>query len=439
MIECLGFAALTLAGGAVQGAEGALFIQSDRIIVRPGHEVAGAVLVQEGVIVAVGPGLSAPEGARTIRGEVVCAGFLDSWSSLGMDADSAGDQRTSPSTRALDGLDPWSSDPLLRDSLEAGVTALRVQAGLEADFGGLSAVVSNGTGEALLEDAGLAATVGCSRSGRVPDVFDRIEQVDKLVGQIEAGIAYREAQVEFEKKLAEWQEAIAKSEEELDKDFKKAKKKREEEIAEAEEKDKEFKEKKYKEDKKPEPPRPDPDKEVLARVGMGEIPLVVEVHRAPELRELLAKTEPFGRLRLVLAGASEALPFAEELARRHVPVIVWPAPLPRPRPSELKELDLDLAAELADAGVRVLFGSGGEGAARDLPVLAALAVGHGLERDLALAALTTAPAESFDLAHRLGSVERGKDADLLVLDGDPLDVATRVRFVVRRGAVVVQQ
>ncbi len=441
MIEWFGLFAVSFFSAPSAGET--IWIQAERIIVRPGEETSGAVLVQNGVIVAVGEGVTAPEGARSIQGRVVCAGFLDAWSTLGMDSAAAAEAKSSPATRALDGLDPYGDDHLRRETLEAGVTSLRIQAGVESPLSGLSAVVRNDPGAStagltLLADAAVAATIGVTRAGRTPDVFDRVNEVDKLVSSIEAGLAHRKSQLDYEEKLAAWKKEIAAKEEELDKDFKKAKKKRDDEKAEAEEEGKEFKEGKYKEEKQPNAPRFDADKDVLARVGAGELPLVVEVHRAPELRELLAKTKPFARLRLILAGASEARPFADELAERHIAVIVWPAPMGLPRVSEYEQHDLELAAALHEAGVTVLFGSGGEGGARDLPVLAALAVAHGLERQAALEALTLAPARSFDLSGRIGTVERGKDADLLVLDGEPLDVATRPRYVILGGQVVVE-
>src|SRR6185295_6949138 len=109
--------------------------------------------------------------------------------------------------------------------------------------------------------------------------------------------------------------------------FKKAKKDREKELADSKEKGKEFKEKEFKEDKPPKAPKFDAEKAVLSRVAEGRIPLVVEVHRASQLRALLAATESFKRLRLILAGGTDALEVAPELVRRRIPVVVWPQPM----------------------------------------------------------------------------------------------------------------
>src|SRR6186713_1982860 len=107
---------------ALQGGE-ALLIHAERVIVKPGVELSPAdVLVQGGMIVAVGTGLALPEGGREVSGKVVCAGFLDAWSSLGLDPSSARDEGTSPSTRASDALDPFTAPHHLENALRAGVT-----------------------------------------------------------------------------------------------------------------------------------------------------------------------------------------------------------------------------------------------------------------------------------------------------------------------------
>ncbi len=423
-----------------------LLLRANRVIVRPGKVLEDAeVLVQNGRIVAVGQGLAAPEGARVIEGEVVCAGFLDPWSSLGTDAGSVNDMGTSPSTRSVGAVERYESAHLREEALRGGVVCSRVQVGQRSYLGGVGAVVRNADGleetggeTVVLPDACMSATVGITRPGRATDIFDRVSEVDRLVSQIERGRAYRESWVEYRHDFQEWEETIAKAVEKLEKDFKKAKKARDKEVKEAEEKGKEFKEEKYKEDKKPREPKLDLDSETLAQVAEGRLPLIVEVHRAEEIRALLAKTAPFDRLRLVIAGGTEAAVHAKELAKRRIPVIVWPSLLPASRPDEYDRHDLALARELEKAGVKVVIGSGGTPHARELRTLAALAAGHGLDPDAALAAITTNAASVLDVHDTLGAVERGKHAELLVLDGDPLDATSRIRFVISHGQVVVE-
>ena len=424
-----------------KAADETLVVRAKSLIVRPGEVVENGVLVIEGErILAAGADVSVPEGARELSAEVACAGFVDGWSTLLLDPGSARDLGTAASTRTLDGVDPYRAPYRIDEALGAGVTTARLQAGFSANVGGVGAVVATSTGApvVLREDACLAVSVGITRGNRSGDVFDRVGEVDRLVGMLEKGRTYRENHVEYRHELEEWEKAIAEARKELEDDFKKAKKKRDKEIEEAKEKGKEFKEEKYKEDKKPKKPKSDPNSDVLAQVVNGELPLVVEVHRVPELRSLLEKTAPFDRLRMVLAGCSEAHVFAEEIAERRLPVLLWPTADPGSR-DEFDGYDPTLAGKLAEAGVEVLFGSGGQSSSRDLRLLASQAVGFGLDREAALHALTLGPARAFDVAGHVGTLERGKHADVLLLNGDPLSSTSRVQTVISRGRVVVEQ
>ncbi|HVS10848.1 MAG TPA: amidohydrolase family protein [Planctomycetota bacterium] len=422
-----------------------LFIRGERVYVRPDLVLEdAAVLVERGVITAVGKDLTPPEGAREIRGKVVCAGFIDPWAVFGLNEETATDERTSAASRSSDGLDTYLDPRFRRELLRAGVTALRVQGGTSSRSAGIGSLVRVHTGPGgdrgvLLDDCCVAFGIGLTRGGRGVDLFDRFSELDRVVGALGDGLAYLQDKIEYRHDLEEWEKTIAEKEGELEAGFKKAKKDREKEEAEAKEKGKEFKEKSYKEDKRPKPPKYDEDKEVLARVVNGELPLVVEAHRASELRGLLEGTAKFDRLRLIVAGGSEALAVASELAERRIPVIVWPAPLGAQRADELAESELGLAASLAEKGVSVILGSGGAWPpqSRDLPLLAQLAIGHGLDRQAALEALTVRPARALDVADRLGTLERGKEADLLVLDGEPLHSTTRVQYAISAGEAVI--
>ncbi|MDE0915718.1 MAG: amidohydrolase family protein [Planctomycetota bacterium] len=417
-------------------------VRAHKLHVSPGNVLEDAtVLIRDGVIMQVGSDLTIPEGARLIEGDVVCAGFMDPWGSLGMNAAAVVDMGTNAATRATDGVDPYI-DPWYRNrALAAGVTAVRVQAGMASVRGGVGAVLSTAPAAdlesmILLRDSNAAAGLGLSARGKAPDVFARIGAVDKLVGDINSGRDYSIVHAKYAREMEAWNKAIAEAEAKLEKDFKKAKKDRDKEVAEAKEDDKEFKEEKYKEDKRPKPPKQDIEDAVMARVASGELPLVVTIHRAAEMRELLKGTAKFKRLRLVIAGGTEAEAVADQLAARSIPVIVRPIPLGANRPDEYSGHDLALAGRLADAGVRVLLGSSGGGSA-DLPLLATLAIGHGLDRDKALAALTTEVARTFDLSGELGSLRPGRRADLLVLDGEPLLPTTTVRYVLSGGRVLI--
>ena len=439
-------------------------VRAEKLIVRPGDVRENtSVLIRDGKILQIGSGIVVPEGATEVKGAVVCASFIDPWSALGVDEQVLADTSMVESARTADGIDFYDADHLRSEALRAGITSVRLQAGWQGKHGGLGAfarldpTVDDPKQAVLQPDADLGMSVGLSVNRgasfqRMPDgsfqmvsgdqavdVFDRVSAIESVASSVETGEAYRRAAIEYRYELEEWEKAIAEKHKKLEDDFKKAKKERDKNVKKAEEDGKEFKEEKYKEDKKPRKPKFDEDKEVLARVAEGEIPLVVEVHRSSEIRNLLAGTERFARLRLVIAGGSEALSNAKQLAERHIPVIVWPSLRGTTKQDEFSGDDLSLAAQLAEAGVQVLLGSGGRDATatRDLPLLAQLAVGHGLDRDAALEALTIGAARTFDVADRVGSVEVGKDADLLVLDGMPLESNTSIQYVFCGGRLAV--
>ncbi|MDZ4773331.1 MAG: amidohydrolase family protein [Planctomycetota bacterium] len=436
-----------------------IFIRAEHVITKPGTVLDdAAVLVRNGRIVAVGTGLSKPDGATELSGKYVCAGFIDAWSALGVASEALVDQAASPATRTADGVDVFNFDHLRRDALRSGVTSARIQVGATGRVGGLGAIVRLAPGQSeddvvLSPDCNLWMTIGLTQGsqplfdnqgeligigGRAMDPFERVESVDRLVSTLQAGKNYLIAKNEYKHELEAWQKTITEKETELEKDAKKAKKDREKAEKDATEKNKKFEEKKYKEDKKPTAPRIDEDNEVVARAANGELPLIVHANRVAEIRALLQGTESLGRLRLVIAGGAEATFFSKQLAERRIPVLVWPAPLGRNRPDEYEASDLSLAARLKADGVQVLIGSGGidPAATRDLPLLAGLAIGAGLDRAAAFEALTIGAARVLDASDRIGTVEAGKDADLLVLDGEPLVSTTRVLNVVAGGRVV---
>ena len=446
-------AASLLAGGAVQAAAAQdepepeapvattpaaapLAIRAQRVIVRPGHEIENAVvLVRDGRIVAVGEGVDVPEGAETLEGVVVCAGFMDPWSVAGIEPGSARTSSSDASVMAAQVIDPYGSEDDLDELVAAGVVATRSQIATGAAVSGIDVVLSTAGADALLGDAALSTSLGVAR-GQL-DPIDRVGQIDKLVSELASGAKYGEDVARYERDLAEWQKAIAEKEKELEEDFKKAKKARDKKVSDAEEKGKEFKEKSYKEDKRPRPPKLDAEKAMFARAVNGEIPIVVTANRALEIRELLRLTKPFTRMRMVIAGGAAALTAADDIAARGIPVIVVPSPTNVAGPVTELDPGLALAAELHERGVEVLIGSGARSgrASRDLALLAALAVGHGLDREAALHAITHGPARAFDVADHIGSVARGKRAELIVLSGDPLASSTRVLATVSGGGI----
>jgi imidazolonepropionase-like amidohydrolase len=137
----------------------------------------------------------------------------------------------------------------------------------------------------------------------------------------------------------------------------------------------------------------------------------------------------------VIAGAAEAWVVAEELARENVPVLL-DALDNLPYSFDSIGSRLDNAALLHAAGVRIAFTQFGESHnARKIRQLAGNAVAHGLPKDVALAGLTTRPAEIFGLTDR-GRIAPGQVADLVLWNGDPLEVTTLAEHVWIGGSAI---
>ncbi|MFQ5670856.1 MAG: amidohydrolase family protein [Acidobacteriota bacterium] len=176
------------------------------------------------------------------------------------------------------------------------------------------------------------------------------------------------------------------------------------------------------------------DLEAMGRVTEDGLPLVLTVNRASDIQATLrlARRE---RLHLILAGAAEGWMVAAEIAASGVPVLIDPLDN-LPVRFESLGATLENAARLHAAGVTLAFMSGEAHNARNLRQAAGNAVAHGLPWEEALRAMTLTPARIWGLGDRLGSLEKGKEADLVVWDGDPLEVITTAEQVFIQGVEI---
>ncbi len=179
------------------------------------------------------------------------------------------------------------------------------------------------------------------------------------------------------------------------------------------------------------------DLEALQPVLAGEIPVLARVDRASDIHALLSLPADYEGLRLIIAGGVEAWMLAEELAAANVPVILAPE---NNLPANFDRLNAreDNATMLVRAGVAVAFAddSGTTHNARNITQSAGNAIAEGLSREQALEAITIAPARMFGVADRLGSLEPGKEADLVIWPGDPFELTNYPDAVIIRGAQV---
>ncbi|HEY8468545.1 MAG TPA: amidohydrolase family protein [Longimicrobiales bacterium] len=172
--------------------------------------------------------------------------------------------------------------------------------------------------------------------------------------------------------------------------------------------------------------------EALARVAKGELPVFVRVDRERDIRDVIAFAEQEG-LKLIIGGAGEGYKVAKLLAEKQIPVILGPTQaLPRSPDARYDEAYANPGL-LHAAGVKIAFATFNAADSRTLPYEAAMATGYGLPRDVALRAVTLNPAEILGLGDRLGSIEPGKIANLIVTDGDPLEITTQIRHLIIGG------
>jgi imidazolonepropionase-like amidohydrolase len=189
-------------------------------------------------------------------------------------------------------------------------------------------------------------------------------------------------------------------------------------------------------DHKGAPPKRDLKLEALLPYLHGEKPVVLAANEGYEVEVAMGLAKEF-HLKVILNHVTHAQDVLDEIASYHVPVIVGPI-YDSPRPDERYDAVFSLPAELQKRGVKIALSTAGRdmGGSRNLPYAAGYAVAYGLPYDEALKAITLNPAEMFGLGDTLGSLDVGKTANIVVANGDPLDVRTSVKQVFIEGNAV---
>ena len=187
-------------------------------------------------------------------------------------------------------------------------------------------------------------------------------------------------------------------------------------------------------DKKNEPPTPpkrDLKLEALLPYLQGKRPIVLAAEQSNDLETAVSLAHEFN-LKFVLNHVSHSQSVLDYIASLKVPVIVGPI-YEKPKPEERFDSVYSLPAQLYKRGVKIAFASYDAHQVRNLPYQAGFAVAFGLPHDEALKAITLNPAEIWGVADRLGSLDVGKTANVVVANGDPLDVKADVKHVFIEG------
>jgi hypothetical protein len=162
-------------------------------------------------------------------------------------------------------------------------------------------------------------------------------------------------------------------------------------------------------------------------------PLITRVSTEVEIRDAIAFADRVGVRLVIAAPGGEAVQAAALLKEKNIPVIVLQVLVLPSRQDFPHQASYAAAGELVKAGVKIAFAVPSETNARQLPYHAAEAVGWGLPREEALKALTVNAADIFGVADRIGSIEPGKIANLIVSKGDPLEIRTPITHVLIAG------
>jgi imidazolonepropionase-like amidohydrolase len=179
------------------------------------------------------------------------------------------------------------------------------------------------------------------------------------------------------------------------------------------------------------PPATDLALEALAPAARGELPVVIRADAEDDIRGAVAFAAERG-LKLIIAGGLEAWRVTGLLKEKDVAVLANVDRLPR-RESDPYDAAYANPAALAQAGIRFAIVSDDASQVRNLPYEAAMARAFGLPADAALRAITLAPAEIFGVADRMGSLDPGKDANVVVATGDIMDHRSEVTHVIIDG------
>jgi imidazolonepropionase-like amidohydrolase len=358
----------------------------------------GTVIIRDGKVAAVGANVPIPAGATRVdaTGKWVTPGLFNAATTLGLaegnpgsggynEARAKGEKGVAAAFNAWEGLNPASTfiPPTRKDGITTAVVAPTVAGNL---IGGRAAIIDlNGETVADMLVKAPVAMVGELTQG----TDTRGEQYEHLRAVLADAKVYGLRKVAYDNGAIR---PLAASREDL---------------------------------------------EALAPVVAGTMPLIVTANRVSDIRAALGIAKQFG-LKLVIEGGAEAWEAAKELAAAHVPVMAGAMNNIPNSFSSLGHRQENLAL-LRAAGVQVVIIGDGGGLgednynARNVRYEAGNAVAYGMKWDDALKAITMAPAEVLGVSDRVGSLQVGREGDVVVWSGDPFEFATVAEHVYVRG------
>ncbi|MBN2972855.1 amidohydrolase family protein [Roseomonas aeriglobus] len=372
---------------AAAGAETVAFVHA-RVLAGAGPDMPDAsVIVRDGIIIDVGPAARVPAAARIIdlKGATLTPGFIAADTALGtveVNSDDGSNDVRSSAARLSAGVD-------VQYALDGDATPIPV-----ALLGGVTGAIvfpesSQSTGDEPRLFAGQGAAISLGRY--VPILIRPKIGVAADMGEAGTGLAGGSRETSHVLIRAAFDEArrYRTNKSTYSGDFQVTALSR-------------------------------PDLEALIPVLDQRVPLVVSAHRAADIRQAIALAKDYG-LKIVIRGGEEAWRVASELAAIGAGVILNPTDN-LPKSFEVIGSRSDSARILAAAGVPIaIIGNDSNHRVREMRLNAGMAVARGLPYADAIRALTSGPAKMFGLEKSVGTIERGKRADLVIWNGDPLE------------------
>lgn len=372
----------------------------------------GVVVMQNGRITAVGgAGTAIPSGAKVIdvTGMTVYPGLIDSETHLGLTEVSA-DRMTNDELEASDEIMPHMH---VYDAFHAETALIPV-----TRINGITnAIVAPGGGDTLPGQDSFIQLAGASATEML--TIRDIAMPLNFTGQQRRNQSFDQAKFPFTRMgmATQLRQAFIDA---LDYDQKLAAYDKKKSSADEKEKD-----------KAGAPPKRDLKLEALLPYLHGRKPVVLAVEQPNDLLTALELANEF-HLKVILNHVTHSASLLDKIAATGLPVIVGPI-YEQPKESERYDAVFSMPAQLAKRGVKIAFASYDAHQARNLPYAAGYAVGFGLSAEEALKALTINPAQIWGVDKDLGSLEVGKMGNVVVANGDPLDVKTDVKHVFIQG------
>jgi imidazolonepropionase-like amidohydrolase len=360
----------------------------------------GSILVRDGKIVGVGKNLTAPEGVRVIdvTGQQVYPGMIDSGSTLGMGEPGSTAQVTEPGSfhpqlRSGTEVNPASElFPLTRNN---GVTSVVTVPDGELIPGQLSLIHLDGSPD---DTVAMHLRFPAIIKRPIPPHESEDDDEEPTTAVETEPIPYSEAKKTYDGQMKK-----------LNAFFDDARRYQHAKLSKKQ-------------------PAADLRLEAMIPVLDSTRPMFVTAVREREIRAAIAFANK-QKIRIILADAYESYKAIDLIKRNKIPVVLGPTlSLPLDRDDDY-DRSFTTPAELYKAGIKFSIATFGARSSRNLPYQAAAAVAYGLPEDEAYKAVSMNAAEIFGLSRRLGSIDEGKIADLIVTDGNPLEARTHVTQV----------